>query len=71
MNSIIKEHIEKLREYCDNLSELKTVTVEDKFWLQHNITKSIKFVEDNYGVIRPKVTFTFTQLRDRFKDDLD
>ncbi len=71
MNSIVKEHIEKLKEYCDNLNELKTITIEDKFWLQYNITKGIKFVEDKHGIIRPKVTFTFTQLRDRFKDDLD
>lgn len=71
MNSIVKEHIEKLKEYCDNLNELKTITIEDKFWLRYNITKGIKFVEDEHGIIRPKVTFTFTQLRDRFRDDLD
>ena len=69
MNNFIKVHLEKLRSYKDNLNNVRTLTHEDRFWLQHKIDKDIKFLEKELGIVRKQLTFT--ELRDKFKDNLD
>ena len=69
MSSIIKVHLEKLISYKDNLNSVRTLTYEDRFWLQHKIDKNIKFLEKELGMVRKQLTFT--ELRDKFKDNLD
>ena len=69
MSSIIKVHLEKLISYKDNLNIVRTLTYEDRFWLQHKIDKNIKFLEKELGIVRKQLTFT--ELRDKFKDNLD
>ena len=69
MSSIIKVHLEKLRSYKDNLNNVRTLTYEDRFWLQHKIDKNIKFLEKELSMVRKQLTFT--GLRDKFKDNLD
>ena len=69
MNNFVKTHLEKLRSYKDNLNNVRTLTHEDRFWLQHKIDKNIKFLEKELGIVRKQLTFT--ELRDKFKDNLD
>lgn len=69
MNNFVKIHLEKLRNYKDNLNNVRTLTHEDRFWLQHKIDKNIKFLEKELGIVRKQLTFT--ELRDKFKDNLD
>ena len=69
MNNFVKTHLEKLRNYKDNLNNVHTLTHEDRFWLQHKIDKNIKFLEKELGMVRKQLTFT--EFRDKFKDNLD
>ena len=69
MNNVIINHLEKLRNYKDNLNKVKTITHEDRFWLQHKIDRDIRFIEKELGIVRKQLTFT--ELRDKFKDSLD
>ena len=69
MNNFVKTHLEKLRNYKDNLNNVRTLTHEDRFWLQHKIDKNTKFLEKELGIVRKQLTFT--ELRDKFKDNLD
>ena len=69
MNNFVKTHLEKLISYKDNLNNVRTLTYEDRFWLQHKIDKNIKFLEKELGMVRKQLTFT--ELRDKFKDNLD
>ena len=69
MNNFVKTHLEKLRNYKDNLNNVRTLTHEDRFWLQHKIDKNIKFLEKELGIVRKQLTFT--ELRDKFKDNLE
>ena len=69
MDSIIINHLEKLKNYTNTLDKVTTLTPEDRFWLQHKIDKNIKFLEKELGIVRKQLTFT--ELRDKFKDNLD
>ena len=69
MNNFVKTHLEKLRNYKGNLNNVRTLTHEDRFWLKNKIDKNIKFLEKELGIVRKQLTFT--ELRDKFKDNLD
>ena len=69
MSKTIKSHLEKLKSYHNNLNRIKTLAYEDRFWLQHKITKSIKFVEKEIGIVSNKLTLT--ELRDMHMNNLD
>lgn len=69
MNKVIQSHLNKLKDYKNNVNKLKTIPDDDKFWLRYKITKSIRFLENELGIADVKLTLT--ELRNAHMDNLD